>query len=345
MSAMDKVKNALHLNKDHTTTSTTHGTTTGTTHTGTGVPEGTAGPHTSRVANAADPRIDSDLDSSRHTGTTHTGVAHTGNTHGTGVTGAPAYSGTGTGTGTGVGTGPSHSATTTAGPHSSNLLNKADPRIDSDLDGSRNLGAASGAAGNSAYTGTSAHTAGHNTSSNHGPHNSNLANKADPRIDSDLDGSRNLGAASGTNSAYTAGNAGTGYGGTSGSTIQPGTAGSTTTPHNSSLLNKADPRVNTTTTTTHTGHTGTTGTHATHGHHGTSGSVAADNHGARVGPTGAAATGGVGHTGLSSHVTPGSGNAPNTAGPHNSDLLNKVDPRVDSDLNGSKTYGGNKTVT
>jgi hypothetical protein len=35
--------------------------------------------------------------------------------------------------------------------------------------------------------------------------------------------------------------------------------------------------------------------------------------------------------------------APNTAGPHKSDLLNKLDPRVDSDLDGSKTYGGDKT--
>lgn len=33
----------------------------------------------------------------------------------------------------------------------------------------------------------------------------------------------------------------------------------------------------------------------------------------------------------------------NTAGPHKSDLLNKVDPRIDSDLDGSKTFGGNKT--
>ena len=33
------------------------------------------------------------------------------------------------------------SGTTTAGPHSSNLGNKADPRVDSDMDGSRNLGA------------------------------------------------------------------------------------------------------------------------------------------------------------------------------------------------------------
>lgn len=45
------------------------------------------------------------------------------------------------------------SRTTTAGPHSSNLANKADPRIDSDLDNSRTVG--SGVAGsNSGYTGT-----------------------------------------------------------------------------------------------------------------------------------------------------------------------------------------------
>lgn len=249
-------------------------------------------------------------------------------------------------------TGTSHSATTTAGPHSSNLANKADPRIDSDLDGSRNLGAASGATGNSAYTGTGTHTAGHNTSSNHGPHNSNLANKADPRIDSDLDGSRNLGAGSTTtgNSAYTSPNAGTGYGGTSGATTH--STSTTAGPHNSNLLNKVDPRVDSdrdgsrnlgtatgNTTGTHTGHT--TGTHVGHNTHGTSGSVAADNHGARVGP--GATTGGMTGAGVGSHVTPGSGNAANTAGPHNSDLLNKVDPRVDSDLSGGKTYGGNKT--
>jgi hypothetical protein len=44
-----------------------------------------------------------------------------------------------------------------------------------------------------------------------------------------------------------------------------------------------------------------------------------------------------------SHATPGSGTAQNTAGPHNSDLANKLDPRVDSNLDGSKTFGGDKT--
>lgn len=68
---------------------------------------------------------------------------------------------------------PGITGTTAAGPHSSSLANKADPRVDSDLDGSGTIG----------------------------PHSSGLANKADPRVDSDLDGSgtaRSAGYASGT---------------------------------------------------------------------------------------------------------------------------------------------------
>ena len=44
--------------------------------------------------------------------------------------------------------------TTTAGPHSSNLENKLDPRVDSDLDGSRGLGSRTGTTG-SGLTGSS----------------------------------------------------------------------------------------------------------------------------------------------------------------------------------------------
>jgi len=235
MSTMDKVKHALHLDKDHSTTSTTH-------HNNNGVSEGTAGPHNSRVANAADPRIDSDLDSSRTAGT---GTTHTG--HGT--------TGGFTGTGAGV-TGTSGS--TNAGPHNSNIVNKLDPTVDSDLDGSRNLGASSGQR-TAGYSGTNAgNNFGSNTgtsggissSTNAGPHDSNLANKVDPRVDSDLSSTGNRHGASTTG-----------------------------------------------------GILGSSGTHA----------------------------------------TPGSGTAQNTAGPHNSDTLNKFDPRVDSDLSGGNTYGGNAT--
>jgi hypothetical protein len=52
-----------------------------------------------------------------------------------------------------------------------------------------------------------------------------------------------------------------------------------------------------------------------------------------------------GHAGSGQHSTLGGGPgpAPNTAGVHKSDMMNKLDPRVDSDLDGSKTYAGNKT--
>jgi hypothetical protein len=124
------------------------------------------------------------------------------------------------------------------------------------------MGAATGNAGTSAYnnnttgtghgytgTSTTGTTGGISHSTNNGPHNSKLANKVDPRVDSDLDGRGNR-----------------------------------------------------------------------HGH--TTGGL--------LGASG-------------SHATPGSGTAQNTAGPHNSDLMNKIDPRVDADLDGSKTFGGNKT--
>lgn len=55
-----------------------------------------------------------------------------GGSTGTGITGSSS-------TGTGL-TGGRHHNQTTAGPHSSNLENKLDPRVDSDRDGSRGLG-------------------------------------------------------------------------------------------------------------------------------------------------------------------------------------------------------------
>lgn len=357
---VEKIKDILHVNKDHSTTGTTHNTHSG-------VPEGTAGPHSSRAANAADPRIDSDLDSSRgHTGT------HTTNTH-TGTTGA--YNPTTGSTNHGPhnsnllnkadpridsdrdGSHNTHTGTTGAynpntgstnhGPHDSNLLNKADPRVDSDRDGSHNLGGnthSTTAYGSTGLTGT------HGTSTNHGPHDSNLLNKADPRIDSDRDGSHNT--HTGTTGAY-----------------NPNTGSTNHGPHNSNLLNKADPRVDSDRdgsrnlgAATGTGYSGTqTGNHLPGQHAGTTGGIS---HSTNAGPhnsnlankadprvdsdldsTGnrhGAHNGGVFGT-SGSHATPGSGTAQNTAGPHNSDLLNKLDPRVDADLDGSKTYGGNKT--
>jgi hypothetical protein len=67
---------------------------------------------------------------------------------GAGSYGSGGLSGTGGVSGAGVGS-------TNYGPHSSNVANKLDPRVDSDADGSNNLGAASygpGGAANNAGT-------------------------------------------------------------------------------------------------------------------------------------------------------------------------------------------------
>jgi len=244
---INKVKDALH--KDHSS-DPTHTTHTGAHTTQSGTAEGVAGPHNSRVANAADPRINSDLDGSRNAGA---------------ATGTSGYTGAHTGAHTGTGTGYTGSSTTgsTVPPHDSALLNKLDPRVDTNTATSthttgahHNTGTTGGLTGTHQTTGTTGGltgthhntgtTGGLSTSTNAGPHDSNLANKLDPRVDSDLDGRGN-----------------------------------------------------------------------------------------RVG----APTGGiVGASG--SHATPGSGTAQNTAGPHNSDFANQIDPRVDSDMDGSRTAGG-----
>jgi len=128
-------------------------------------------------------------------------------------------------------------APTTEGPHRSDAANFMDPRVDSDADGRTNVGMASYGAGGARNDGPASNTA--------GPHTSNFANKIDPRVDSDADGSRNFGAAQ-----YGAGGRQTGNTGTFGNQQHGNTGGAFTGsaaanngPHNSSLANKLDPRV------------------------------------------------------------------------------------------------------
>lgn len=82
---------------------------------------------------------------------------------------------------------------TTSGPHSSSLENKADPRVDSDRDGSRNLGATGTSSGRGYDTGYGSS----------GAHSSSLENKVDPRVDS---------------TGYGSGTTGSGYDNTTGTT-------------------------------------------------------------------------------------------------------------------------------
>ncbi|KAL1636589.1 hypothetical protein SLS56_001174 [Neofusicoccum ribis] len=248
-----------------------------------------AGPHSSNLGNRVDPNVDSDLDKRR-------GSAHTAGLQGAGgLSGATSHRGSGinpteipggyttaeTTTGhSGVGENSgvpgahgSHPGNTQGqydnpkssnhGPHGSNLLNKLDPRNDSDAD-HRGVHGTTGTHGTT--TGTHGTTTG--THGTHGTHGTTTGTHG----------------THGTHGTTT----GAGYGttGTTGSHVQHDNPHSTNAGlHESNIANKADPRFDSdldhrgaagTHTGTHTGTTGTTGhttgTHdvtGTHGTHGT----------------------------------------------------------------------------
>jgi hypothetical protein len=152
-----------------------------------------------------DPRVDSDRDGSRTSNTGSSTLGGSSYNTGSSTTGRSSYD----------------TSSTTSGPHSSNLANKADPRVDSDRDGSRTAdgyehdrsntmgtpyGAGTSAVGGSSNLGSSSLGSSNfdssSTSANAGPQSSNLANKADPRVDSDRDGSGIGGNTSGSNTGF-----------------------------------------------------------------------------------------------------------------------------------------------
>lgn len=284
----DRDNRATHTGVDdkHLGTSKDYGS--GTAGATTGTATSTTGPHKSSIANKLDPRVDSThtVPAGTHgtgagitgAGTTHTGTHGLGGTTGQGSTLGSSTHGT---------THPVTGTTANAGPHDSNVANKADPRVDSDRDHrarhetvtATDLGATHG-------TGTT-------TSTNAGPHDSNIANKLDPRVDSDRDNRARHETTTGTGSAF---------GATHGST----NAG----PHDSNIANKADPRIDSDRDNRAllSGSGTAPALGSTHGTHG---------------PTSTLNTG-------ASHST--------NAGPHDSNIANKLDPRVDSDLDSRATH-------
>jgi len=349
-----KVKVEEMLHKDSTTG--THSNTTA-----------TGAPHNSHAANTIDPTV--------HSGNTHTANTTGGLTgHSTTATGGPHSSHAAntvdptvnSGHSTGGLTGGNHSQglgntthgthghnTANNGPHDSAMANKLDPRVDSTT-------GQYGSTGNST-TGHST-TGGYGNTANNGPHNSSLLNKADPRVDSDNSsyGQQGYGNTAGhstgnpltgSHQQHTAG----GYGNTAGhSTGNPLSSNTHHThsanngPHDSSMANKADPRVDSDNssygqqgygnTASHSTGNPLTGSHQhnTTGHH--QPSVAGQTTGIPFNEHQQTHQHG---TGAYDSSLPGP--APSTAGPHKSNLMNKMDPRVDADLDGSKTVGGNKT--
>ena len=167
------------------------------------------------MLNKLDPRVDSDNSKAYNSNTTsshNTGLGSTGTTTG-------AY-----GSSNAHDNNSAHK--TTSGPHKSDLLNKADPRVDSDNSkayGSHNTSSGLGSS-TTHNTGAGFGTTGSTT----GPHNTDTANVLDPHVDSNRSG-------------YTGSNTTSGLGSTG---TTSGAYGSTNSgPHSSNLANKADPRV------------------------------------------------------------------------------------------------------
>ncbi|CUS08014.1 unnamed protein product [Tuber aestivum] len=238
---------------------------------------------------------------------------------------------------------PNTSTGRTAGPHRSDMANRADrmsfgscvpsifnwvgtesafiARVDSDRDYRGNPVGGTGVGGMG-----SAHTSG---STNYGPHDSSTMNKVDPRVGFDGDERSGFTGTHGAHGATGVGSTGT-YTDTTGNDTSANVG-----PHDSNIMNKLDPRVDSDRDgraglgSTTCGKPGTTGMGSTA--QGTPGVA-----GVSTGAYGAMPGG-------ASHTAAYPGPAPKTAGPHKSDMMNKLDPRVDSDLDGSKIFGADKT--
>ncbi|KAL8771010.1 MAG: hypothetical protein Q9209_003429 [Squamulea sp. 1 TL-2023] len=288
------------------------------------------GPHSSALANKADPRVDSDLDGSKGLG----GRDTTGTT--AGLTGSSLPDRTAGNQGNTADTGRSFpldgasSGTSTSGPHSSDLANKADPRVDSDRDGSRAVGTTSGLGSATGAMPSSSHQGDLSRSGLGDAPGSQAGVGTGAATGVPLP--KGYGAESWT---HDHGKHGHEYAGDpcENEPPAPGAVHFTSGPHSLDTTNRLDPHVGggaagglehtTVDSTPHTGdrHTG-------------SGDLAT---GIGMGTTGDGSY-------ESSRVTPSATttqSAGTTAGPHKSDLLNKADPRVDSDL--SKQQGTSTT--
>jgi len=294
------------------------------------------GTHDSNIANKADPRFDSDRDGRAAHGSTGTGLGGSTGTYGS--TGSTGYAPTGTTShtsqslGTGAGTTGAYGSTGSTGYAPTGTTSHT----------TQPLSTGAGSTGAYGTTGSTGNTASDaydmSGSTNHGPHDSNVANKADPRFDSDRDGRATHGT--------------TGLGGSTGGydtthSRASGPASSTAGPHSSNVANEADPRVDSDQSKKkehlageYSGidrfdkdvHKGSiAGGNQVIGLHGSKGPTTTKNFDQSQHES-AAGAGSSYNTGRQS-----------TAGPHNSDMMNKMDPRVDSDLDGSKTVGGDKT--
>ncbi|KAL8738411.1 MAG: hypothetical protein Q9181_000782 [Wetmoreana brouardii] len=270
-----------------------------------------AGPHSSSLANQADPRVDSNLDGSRGLGT-----GTTSSTTGSSLPDKTARDTIATtDSGRSFPLSGASSGTTTSGPHTSDIANKADPRVDSDRDGSRAIGTTGGYGSGTGATVGSAHQGDLSRSGVGGTSEAETGAMTGESLP------RGYGEESWTHDHLKHGHE---YVGDpcGNQPPAPGAPHFTSGPHSLDTANRLDPHVSGggigasgSTTTESTSHAG-------HHHPGRDAAVSAG-----LGATGAGAY--EASRGMPSSSTAHQG--AKTTGPHGSGLMNKMDPRVDSD--------------
>jgi hypothetical protein len=226
-----------------------------------------------------------------------------------------------------------------SGPHDTYLANKLDPRV--------NTSSNSGAFGTSHESRT--HNTGSGLTGSHthgsdptGPHSSHLANKADPRVDSDQYGSAgNTAGAGGHGAGQYGSSTGTGLGNTAHSgtgltgTTHSGTGLGSNTTSGTGLTGSGLSGTGSGITGSHAHGSDPTGPHSSHLANQADPRVDSDRYGS-AGNT----TGGLGSSTTGTHGTTTGTHGHAGQGPvHNNAMLNKLDPRVDSNNDGVKGVG------
>ncbi|KAL8830274.1 MAG: hypothetical protein Q9191_001527, partial [Dirinaria sp. TL-2023a] len=312
---------------------------------GTGYASGAtgAGPHSSSLANKADPRVDSDLDGSRRLGDRTTGTAGTGS----GLTGTslPDRGVGSSNTATGSTTGSSHLGRDAAlGAGAAGVAEGAHHHREKQEIGAGSarefpLGGSSTTSGSGYPSGTTGTATGSGAGSAV-PTGSYGAESW--KHDHGVHGHKYEGDPCGPEESA------------------PGAPHFTQGPHVTDTANRLDPRVGSDigapTGSTNTGASpvtgsdfgsstigsgrGATGTDSTPASSTTRSGLGSSTTGDRHLGRDAALAGGAGAAGAGAYEASRDGPAPTTAGPHKSDLLNKVDPRVDSDLSKQRGTSG-----
>jgi len=372
---LNKLKEAV-SGGNHQGDNTTHGNTTTPGYSGSGTAPNTEGPHNTDAANRADPRVDADGDGragyevgENFHGTTGSttgssmgaGVGHPDSGIGKNTTSTPLFgskdnhlghseqqdlqnyesrhghtSGLSAVEGAAEREATHHNTTGSSRDTTSSGVGYGQNISGSGLssrDNTTGYGSSGNTTGEYGTTGNTSSGYGSSTTTS-GPHSSSIANKLDPRVDSDRDGSRGLGSTgSTTGNQYSTGSGEAGYphhhtglhAAEVISELKPGTNVDSDVHHRHNLYmsDKIED------------YEAGSGVHTrgdpNYGLSSLTGNRSAEYDSSRTGTTGGigSTTGGIGST---------TGGNTTASGPHNSNLLNKADPRVDSDRDGSTLH-------